>query len=112
MRAAPLAILALAAALLGGCGGSEETTSPAAGVDSTAKIRAAWERSPDCRHPRGASRWGCSVGAYRCQGVVTGRGWSVDCAKPGRSIAFTVRRRLDRRAPRRVVGSRKSSSQK
>lgn len=94
MRAAPLAILALAAALLAGCGGSgETTTSPPAGVDSTAKIRAAWERSPDCKHPRGASRWGCSVGAYRCQAVVTGRGWSVDCARPGRSIAFTVRRR-------------------
>ncbi len=94
MRAAPLAILALAAALLVGCGGSGETTTsnPAAGGSEAKAIRATWERKPDCRHPQGASRWGCSVGSYRCQAVVTGRGWSVDCARPGKSVAFTVRR--------------------
>ena len=54
-------------------------------------MRAAFVASPDCRPPDGASRWGCSVGSYRCQGVVTDRGWSVSCAKPGRSIAFRVR---------------------
>jgi hypothetical protein len=95
MRAAlPLAILVLAAALLVGCGGSADTTgtSGPAGGSSAGKIRAAWERNPDCRHPQGASRWACSIGAYRCQAVLTGRGWSVDCAKPGSSIGFTVRR--------------------
>jgi hypothetical protein len=94
MRAAPLAILVLAAALLAGCGGSNETTTsnPAGGASEAKAIRSAWERKPDCRHPQGASRWGCSVASYRCQAVVTGRGWSVDCAKPGRSVAFTVRR--------------------
>ncbi|HEU4706764.1 MAG TPA: hypothetical protein VFS64_06240 [Solirubrobacterales bacterium] len=94
MRAAPLAILVLAAALLFGCGGSGETsTSRPAEVGSSARdVRPGWERKPDCRHPAGASRWSCSVGPYRCQGVVTDRGWSVDCAKPGRSVAFTVRR--------------------
>jgi uncharacterized protein YceK len=94
MRAALLAILVLVAALLSGCGSSDETTrsNPAAGGSEAEAIRSAWERKPDCRHPEGASRWGCSVGSYRCQAVVTGRGWSVDCAKPGRSVAFTVRR--------------------
>lgn len=93
--AAPLAILALAVALLVGCGGSAGTTTTAPGKtagSSAREVRAAWEQSAACKHPRGASRWGCSVGAYRCQGVVTDRGWSVDCAKPGRSVAFMVRR--------------------
>lgn len=92
--AAPLTVLALVAALLVGCGGSGETTTSNS-VDEVApalEVRSAWERSPDCKHPRGASRWGCSVGPYRCQGVVTDRGWSISCAKPGRSIAFVVRR--------------------
>ncbi len=94
MRAAPLAILLLVAALLAGCGGSGEgaTTSAPGGEAASAKqVRAEWERSPACRRPHGASRWSCSVGSYRCQAVVTGHGWSVDCAKPGRAIAFIVR---------------------
>lgn len=98
-----LACLALiAAALMSGCGGSGDsttiTTTPdragkapaSAEPTSTAKLGVSWEASPQCRRPQGASRWGCSVGPYRCQAVVTDRGWSVDCAKPGRSIAFTV----------------------
>jgi len=89
-----IATIVVAAALLTGCGGSGETTttSPGGAGASTGEIRAAWERTPDCKHPQGASRWGCSVGSYRCQGVVTDRGWSISCAKPGRSVAFTVRR--------------------
>jgi hypothetical protein len=92
--------LSLAAALLGGCGGSGDSTSTTThGVDkmskppasATTEVRAEWVESPGCKHPQGASRWGCSVGSYRCQAVVTDRGWSVDCAKPGRSIAFTVK---------------------
>jgi hypothetical protein len=97
--ATTLVFLVLAAALIGGCGGSgDSTTDHVQGVDEmpevptskSAMFRTEWEATPDCRHPHGASRWGCSVGPYRCQAVVTGRGWSVDCAKPGRSIAFTV----------------------
>jgi hypothetical protein len=91
--AAPLTVLALVAALLVGCGGSGGTTTSNS-VDEAApalEVRSAWERDPDCRHPHGASRWGCSVGPYRCQGVVTDRGWSISCAKPGKSIAFIVR---------------------
>lgn len=91
--AATIATLALVAALLSGCGRSDETTtsSPINGSSPVREVRSAWERNPDCRHPRGASRWGCSVGPYRCQGVVTDRGWSISCAKTGKSIAFIVR---------------------
>jgi hypothetical protein len=87
-----LAPIVLAAALLCGCGGSDDAaTAPApGGGGSTAAIRSAWKREPGCAHPQGASRWGCSVGPYRCQAVVVDRGWSVECAKPGRSISFTV----------------------
>jgi hypothetical protein len=91
--ATPIAILALLVALVG-CGSSEETTGTGSDqppASSKVQIRTAWERNPDCRRPPGASRWGCSVDDYRCQGVVTGRGWSVSCSRPGRSVAFTVR---------------------
>ena len=91
--ATPLVLLVLLASLAG-CGAGDEKTDtgpaqPSAG--SSAEIRTAWERNPECERPPGASRWGCSVGAYRCQAVVTGRGWSVSCSRPGRSVAFTVR---------------------
>jgi len=86
-----IATLALAAALIAGCGGSGGTSTSSPGPASDRGVRAAWERTPACRHSQGASRWGCSVGSYRCQGVVTDRGWSISCAKPGRSVAFTVR---------------------
>lgn len=95
MRLATPPVVLMLLTALAGCGSSEETTAgggagkPAG--ESTAQIRAAWERNPQCQRPPGASRWGCSVGSYRCQGVVTDRGWSISCAKPGRSVAFTVR---------------------
>lgn len=86
--------IVLAAALLFGCGGSDDSTTAAprgtgAGTGK-AEVRAEWEESPSCARPQGASRWACSIGPYRCQAVVVDRGWSVDCAKPGRSISFTV----------------------
>lgn len=89
-RLAPL--LLVAALALAGCGDSSEeatTTAPAQSVEQ--RVRAGFLANPACKPPEGASRWGCSVGSYRCQGVVTDRGWSVSCAKPGRSIAFRVR---------------------
>jgi hypothetical protein len=95
-----LAFLALAATLLFGCGGSNgSSTSGMPGADrvprenmgtSAAALRSAWEATASCRRPAGASRWACSIGPWRCQAVVTDRGWSVDCAKPGGSIPFTV----------------------
>jgi len=94
MRLALLPIVALLA-LLVGCGDSaeESTPSPVGSGDAvTREVRAAWARNPSCKPPKGASRWGCSVGSYRCQGVVTDRGWSISCSKPGRSIAFRVPR--------------------
>lgn len=88
-----LSIVVLVA--LAGCGESDGTTTdPIDRAETSAqkveRVRAAWERSESCRRPPGASRWGCSVDSYRCQGVVTGRGWSISCAKPGDSIAFRV----------------------
>jgi hypothetical protein len=98
--ATTLAFFGLVAALVFGCGesGDSTTTSPrepgeapsSAKAAPAAQVRAAWEGTPSCRRPQGASRWSCSVAPYRCQAVVTDRGWSVDCARPGRSIAFTV----------------------
>jgi hypothetical protein len=118
MRRLPaLFALVLATALLGGCGSSgDETTGGgstapagaaaqacalnAAGVDGLRvtgvsceegqRLAAAWKRSPAC--PKSGSRGGCSFSSYRCQATATDRGWSVSCAKPGRSVAFTVRR--------------------
>lgn len=91
--AASIAIVA-ALALLGGCGGSIDgiTSSVTATENPAAVTQAKWEHTSDCDHPAGASRWGCSVGDYRCQAVVTDRGWSVSCSRPGRSVTFLVRR--------------------
>jgi hypothetical protein len=88
----PLAILA-ALALLAGCGDSDEETTGAAAAEAPAKeARAAFIAEPSCQRPAGASRWGCSIPSYRCQAVVTDRGWSVSCSRPGRSVAFVLRR--------------------
>jgi len=90
-RRGPL-LLVTVLTLFAGCGDSSEETSTVAPTQSAEQqVRAAFLAEPDCKPPGGASRWGCSVGSYRCQGVVTDRGWSVSCAKPGRSIAFRVR---------------------
>jgi hypothetical protein len=96
MRSAPLALILTLALLLAGCGGSDEETTggsaaPEGAGSATRQVRAEWARNPDCRRPAAASRWGCSVGDYRCQSVVSDRGWSTSCSKPGRSISFTVR---------------------
>jgi hypothetical protein len=92
MRLATLLAILAVLALPTGCGsaGDETTTSGEAGV-SAREVRSAWEQNQSCRRPQRASRWGCSVLSYRCQGVVTDRGWSISCSKPGRSIAFRVR---------------------
>lgn len=52
-----------------------------------------WEQAEGCKPPNGSSRAACSIaGGYRCLSVVTERGISVSCAKPGRSVAFTAKR--------------------
>ena len=95
MRSATLlAIIALVALPLGGCGGSEDGTTGTASAHDPASVtrvvRTEWEQTPDCEHPAGTSRWGCSIGTYRCQAVVVDRGWSVSCSRSGESIAFLV----------------------
>jgi hypothetical protein len=96
MRITVPVVVLVALALLAGCGDSGgETTGPANTdrAEPTAKqVRAAFLAEPSCMRPRGASRWGCSVDSYRCQGVVTDRGWSISCSVPGRSVAFLVPR--------------------
>jgi hypothetical protein len=93
--AAPVAIVAVLA-LLAGCGGSGDETTGSAATDRAEAparaVRAAFVREPSCKRPPGASRWGCSIDSYRCQAVVVDRGWSVSCSRPGRSVAFVLRR--------------------
>jgi hypothetical protein len=94
MRLAASLVLIALVALLGGCGGSGDgiTSSDTATFDGTKLIQEKWEHTSDCDRPPGASRWGCSIGSYRCQAVVVDRGWSVSCARPGDSVVFLVRR--------------------
>lgn len=127
-RLAPLAALALATALLVGCGGSSPDEAGTGGgaqphgsasptpAGATARhcrsgkagvtgltatgttctearhLMLGWTHSSACRPAEGASRAGCPALSYRCLATATDRGWSVGCAKPGRSIAFTARR--------------------
>ncbi|HEU4600038.1 MAG TPA: hypothetical protein VFS26_09835 [Solirubrobacterales bacterium] len=112
-----LLALAVAVAVLGGCGSSgDETTgsgatAPAGAPAETCALNAggveglrvtkvscgegqrvavAWRAADQCA--KQGSRSGCSVGSYRSAATATGRGWSVSCTKPGKSVAFTVRR--------------------
>jgi hypothetical protein len=56
------------------------------------QVMSGWRRARECDKGGGASRLGCSLRSYRCQATATDRGWSVSCSKPGRSIAFLIRR--------------------
>jgi hypothetical protein len=122
--AAPIATVALAAALLGGCGGgSDESSSPtregdapsaplgavahscetqavdagglrATGVscDRARGVMYGWQRDSRCTDAGAVSRSACTTRSYRCLATRTERGVAVSCSRPGRSIAFTVRR--------------------
>ncbi|MDX6634356.1 MAG: hypothetical protein QOF06_559 [Solirubrobacterales bacterium] len=96
MRIVTQIAIVVALALLVGCGGSDDETTGSATTDRgeapAKEVRAAFLEEPSCRRPPGASRWGCSIPSYRCQAVVTDRGWSVSCSQPGRSVAFILRR--------------------
>jgi uncharacterized protein YceK len=119
MRLAAFVSLVLAAALLAGCGssgdgtmgGSGSATAPA-GASARAcalngggierlrvtkvscgegqRVASGWRAAAQCS--KQGSRSGCAVRSYRCVATASDRGWSVSCAKPGKSIAFTVRR--------------------
>jgi hypothetical protein len=56
-------------------------------------VAADWSRRSDCSGPEGASRFACSVSGYRCLGTTAGRGISVSCARPGRSVSFIAEAR-------------------
>ena len=121
-----LAIAALGAVLLAGCGGSSDETGPgsatlpragtstapagasarpcapgASGVEAlratnvgcaeARQVASGWRRAKEC-DKHGASRNPCSLLSYRCLATATDRGWSVSCAKSGRSVAFRFRR--------------------
>lgn len=123
--AIPIAIIVFAAALLGGCGSSEDgsgaTTAPkssgqkapagasaqecAGRAGAATALRAtglrckqakalalAWTHNQGCAPAGGSSRASCKLeGDYDCLAVMTGRGLAVSCARPGRSVAFTIR---------------------
>jgi hypothetical protein len=93
--ATPIAIVA-ALALLAGCGDSGGETTGSTPTDRTEapsrQVRTAFVEEPSCGRPAGASRWGCSIDSLRCQAVVTDHGWAVSCSRPGRSVAFVLRR--------------------
>lgn len=117
--AAPLLVFVLAAVLVAGCGGSspETTNTTSAPVGAAAQscetqaagaegLRATgvscqrarqvmygWRRQGSCFSPPGASRVSCTTRSYRCLGARTDRGTAVSCSRPGRSIAFVVKRR-------------------
>ena len=96
MRISTAAAILAALTLLAGCGDSGDGPTSTPAVDDgqawVEQVRADWEAAPSCKRPPGASRWGCSVGSLRCQGVVTDRGWTISCSEPGRSVAFVIRR--------------------
>jgi len=55
-------------------------------------IVTAWAAKGVCTTPADTSRTSCTVGEYRCLGATTERGLAVNCARPGRSISFLVKR--------------------
>jgi hypothetical protein len=55
-------------------------------------LAAAWAASKGCAPADGASRSSCKLeGDYDCLAAMTDRGLAVSCARPGRSVAFTIR---------------------
>lgn len=113
--ALPLAIAALLAGLLSGCGGSSSTGSTDAtattegGAPAGASPRscgsesvqvtgvacaeaeavlAAWRAAPGCRIQSGSSHAACHIRDYLCIAARQGERAAVSCAQPGRSILF------------------------
>jgi hypothetical protein len=129
--AALLVVVALAAVLAAGCGGSSSGVGSTSGASTHAAPRTStsgapvgaakscetqavdaealratgvscnqarqvmygWQQRGSCSSPPGASRVSCTTRSYRCSGARTDRGTAVSCARPGRSIAFVVKRR-------------------
>jgi len=77
----------------GGAGAKAKLRATGISCAAALDLTKAWKRSNHCAPAGGASRSSCELaGGYRCLSVVTERGVSVSCARPGRSIAFTAKR--------------------
>jgi hypothetical protein len=74
--------------------GDESRLLRVTGVDCATgeTIASGWSDDRRCRPAGGQSRSACSVGEFRCLASAVGRGVSVTCARPQRSIAFIVKR--------------------
>jgi hypothetical protein len=74
------------------CEGDGDLRATGLGCKEARSLMASWARTKGCAPSGGDSRSACSLaGSYRCLSVVTERGISVSCAKPGRSVAFTAK---------------------
>jgi hypothetical protein len=74
-------------------GGAEALRATGISCGEAQRVAIGWGRGAGCEPAAGASRSSCSVRSYRCLATSTARGYSVGCSRPGRSLAFTVRRR-------------------
>jgi hypothetical protein len=75
------------------------TTMPIEGLRITAascgegrRVARGWLHGGGCLPGADASRAACSVAPYRCSAVRADRGIAVNCARPGRTVAFIVPR--------------------
>jgi hypothetical protein len=73
-------------------GGAEGLRATAVSCGEARRVALGWRRSDACAPAGGASRAACTVRSYRCLATSTARGFTVGCSRPGRSLAFTVRR--------------------
>jgi hypothetical protein len=76
----------------GGAGAKAKLRATGVSCAAALGLTRSWEQAKDCAPVSGSSRSSCDIaGGYRCLSVVTDRGISVSCARPGRSIAFTAK---------------------
>lgn len=71
---------------------AERLRATAVSCGEARRVMFAWQRAEGCGLIGDASRGSCVVHSYRCLSARTGRGVSVSCARPGRSIAFLAQR--------------------
>lgn len=72
--------------------GVEDLRATDVGCAEARRVASGWRRAKECDKYGADSRNPCSLLSYRCLATATDRGWSVSCAKSGRSIAFRFRR--------------------
>jgi hypothetical protein len=74
-------------------GGFEGLRATGVACGTAQALAVAWRRSAGCEPAAGASRSACTLRSYRCLATSTARGYTVGCSRPGRSVAFIVRKR-------------------